>query len=208
MRMDDRHASRCASHAQRGVVLIIALVTSIALAGAALALVRASSAAATVGGNVHARRAAALAASAAVERAVVDLLRDHRIDPRADDLPHNYFASRQSGENARGIPRVLQAIADYPAEAGVIDVDGGYRVRHVIERWCVLPGDATRDNCALSPPGIDAAEGMRPPGKPPRAPSYRLSVRVDGASGGALHAQAILSASHANPRVSLRVLDE
>ncbi|HET7135375.1 MAG TPA: hypothetical protein VFJ25_05605, partial [Casimicrobiaceae bacterium] len=75
--MDEGRASRCTSRAQRGVVLVIALVTSIALAGAALALVRASSTTATVGGNVHARRAAALAASAAVERAVVDLLRDH-----------------------------------------------------------------------------------------------------------------------------------
>lgn len=207
--MDEgRACGRCASHPQRGVVLVIALLTSIALAGAALALVRASSTTATVGGNVHARRAAALAASAGVERAVVDLLRDHRIDPRVDDLAHNYFASRQPGDDARGVPRALQATSDYPAEAGTIDVDGGYRVRHVIERWCALPGDATRDNCVLSPPSVDATQGMPPPGEPPRVPSYRVSVRVDGPSGGALHAQAILSVSHANPRVSLRVLDE
>ena len=206
--MDDRRASPCARRAQRGVVLVIALVTSIALAGAALALVRASSTASIVGGNVHARRAAALAASAAVERAVVDLLRDHRIDPRADDLAHNYFASRQPGDDARGVPRVLQSPADYPHEAGVIDGDGGYRVRHVIERWCISPGDATRDNCALSPPGVDAAQGTPPPGEPPRVPSYRVSVRVDGPSGGALHAQAILSESHSNPRLSMRILDE
>ena len=206
--MNEGRPRRCAWRAQRGVVLVIALVTSIALAGAALALVRASSTAAAVGGNVHARRAAALAASAAVERAVVDLLRDRRIDPRADDLAHNYFASRQTGDDARGVPRVLQSPTDYPVEAAVIDVDGGYRVRHVIERWCVLPGDATRDNCALSPPGVEAAQGIPTPGEPPRVPSYRVSVRVDGPSGGALHAQAILSESHANPRVSMRVLDE
>ena len=206
--MDEGRASRCTSRAQRGVVLVIALVTSIALAGAALALVRASSTTATVGGNVHARRAAALAASAAVERAVVDLLRDHRIDPRGDDLAHNYLASRQAGDDARGVPRALQATSDYPAEAPTIDFDGGPRVRHVIERWCALPGEATRDNCALSPASIETTQGMPPPGEPPRVASYRVSVRVDGPSGGALYAQAILSASHANPRVSLRVLDE
>lgn len=194
--------------AQRGVVLVIALVTSVALAAAALALVRASTVAASVGSNVHARRQAALAASAAIERAVVDLLRDARIDPRADDLAHNYFATLQPGEDARGVPRALQSVADYPPDAGVIDVEGGYRVRHVIERSCVAAGDAARETCALSPPSIEAAQGMPGSGEPPRQPSFRVSVRVDGPSGAALHAVALLSASHPNPRVSMRILDE
>ena len=173
--------------AQRGVVLVIALVTSVALAAAALALVRASTVAASVGSNVHARRQAALAASAAIERAVVDLLRDARIDPRADDPAHNYFATLQPGEDARGVRRV---------------------VRHVIERSCVAAGDAARETCALSPPSIEAAQGMPGSGEPPRQPSFRVSVRVDGPSGAALHAVALLSASHPNPRVSMRILDE
>jgi hypothetical protein len=192
----------------RGVVLVVALVTSVALAVAALALVRAAATAASVGGNVPTRRPAAFAAFAALERSVVDLVLDHRIDPLADDLRRNYFASRQPGEDTRGVPRALQSSADYPAGAIVIDADFGYRVRYVIERACAAPGDATPENCALSPPSVEAAQGAPPPGEPPRVPSYRLSVRVDGPSGGALHAQAILSEARANPRVSIRVLDE
>jgi hypothetical protein len=206
--MGERRKAPRRLRAERGVVLVIALVTSVALAGAALALVRASVTAASVGSNVHARRTAAFAASAAIERAVVDLVRDHRIVPRSNDPGHNYFASTQPGEDVRGVPRALQAIADYPGEAGILDVDAGYRVRYVIERSCALPGDATRENCSLSPPSVEAAQGAPPPGEPPRLPSYRVSMRVDGPAGGALHAQAILSEAHANPRVSFRILDE
>lgn len=188
-------------------MLIVALVTSLALACAAMALIRASSAALAAGGNVHARRQAALAAPAAIEHAVVALVRDRVIDPRNDDLAHNYYASRQAGDDSRGVPRALQSGRDYPESAPIIDV-AGYRVRHVIERLCLLAGDATSTNCALSPPSVDAARGSPPPGEPPREPSYRVSVRVDGPAAGVVYAQAILSPGHSNPRRSWRLLDE
>lgn len=192
----------------RGVVLLVALLTSLALASAAMALLRASSTVQSVGSAVHARRLAALAATAAVERAVVALLRDRLVDLRQDDIAHNYFASQRAGEDARGIPAMLQSIAAYPANAPIIEVGGGLRVRHVVERMCLAAGDAARENCTLSPPSLAAAQGAPPPGEPPRQPSYRVSTRVDGPAGGATFVQAILSPAHANPRLSWRIVDE
>ena len=50
--------------------------------------------------------------------------------------------------------------------------------------------------------------GMPPPGESPRMPYYRVTVRVDGASGATTFVQATLCAAKANPRCSWRVLDE
>jgi type IV pilus assembly protein PilX len=192
----------------RGVVLLVALLTSLALASAAMALLRASATVQSVASAVHARRQATFAASAAVEQAIVVLFRDRLVDLRQDDVPRNYFASQQAAEDARGVPRALQSIAAYPADAPILEVPGGLHVRHVVERMCAAAGDAAPGNCTLSPPSLAAARGTPPPGEPPRQPSYRVSARVDGPAGSATFVQAILSPAHVNPRLSWRILDE
>jgi Tfp pilus assembly protein PilX len=193
---------------ERGVVLLVALVTSIALAYASMALIRAASISSTVVANVHARSVAMLAASAALETDVAALFRDRVIDTRADDPAHNYYATEQPGADVRGVPAALQSLANYPADAALIEVADAFHVRHVVERLCLAAGDATPDNCTLSPPSVAAAQGAPPAGEPPREPSFRISVRVDAAAGAATFVQAIVSAAHANPRLSWRVLDE
>jgi hypothetical protein len=193
---------------ERGVVLLVALVTSVALAYASMALLRAASTSTAVVANVHARRAAMLAASAAIEADVAALFVDGVVDGRADDPAHNYYASIQAGADGRGVPAVLQSLRDYPAEASVIDVGDAVRVRHVVERICTAAGDATPVNCTLSPPSVAAAQGAPPPGEPPRQPSFRITARVDAAAGAATFVQAIVSAAHPNPRLSWRALDE
>ena len=193
---------------QRGIVLLIALVAVVALAFAGMSLVRAVGAAIAINDNVNLRRQAAFAASAALEHDVVALLEDRSIDTTNDDAAHNYFASRQPGEDRRGVPRALLVGADYPAGASILDVGDGLVVRHVIERLCVLPGAPAIDRCTLSPPSVEAASGTPPPGEPPREPAYRLTMRVEGPAGAATFVQAIVSAAHANPRVSWQVLDE
>ncbi|MGE5168841.1 MAG: hypothetical protein ACM3JC_00575, partial [Rudaea sp.] len=140
--------------AQRGVVLLVATVASVALALVALSLVRAVSTGVAIRGNIDARQQAAFAASAALERDVAALFESGLVDPVEDDASHNYFAARQPGEDGRGVPAVLQSLASYPPEFGVVDAGDGYVARHVIERLCLLPGEATLANCTLSPPGI------------------------------------------------------
>jgi hypothetical protein len=194
--------------AQRGLVLLVAIVAAVALALVAVSLVRAVSTGVAIRGNVDARQQAAFAASAALEQDVAALFESGLIDPAGDDASHNYFAARQSGEDGRGVPAVLQSLADYPAEFGVVDAGDGYLARHVIERLCLLPGETSAANCTLSPPSIAAASGVAPPGEPPRVPAYRLTVRVDGPAASGTFVQAMLSAAHPNVRLAWRVLDE
>ncbi|MBU6485666.1 MAG: hypothetical protein KGR23_12830, partial [Betaproteobacteria bacterium] len=130
----------------RGMVLFVALITTIAMAFAAVSLIRGSFITAAIGGNLVARQNIALAAFAAIERDVDALYRSVTIaSTDADDLANNYYASRAPGEDARGVPRALQQIVDYPAAAGVLEAEGALTIRHVVERLCIAPGPATPD---------------------------------------------------------------
>jgi len=193
---------------ERGVVLLVAAVVTLALATVGMGMLRAVTTGAAAGVNVASQQSATLAASMALERAVATLFEAGAVDSAVDDVARNYFAARIGGDDARGVPRTLQTLADYPEAAAVIDATNGYRVRHVIERSCLAPGIASISTCTLSPPSVEAALGMPPAGEPPRMPYYRVTVRVDGASGAATFVQATLCAAKANPRCSWRVLDE
>jgi type IV pilus assembly protein PilX len=192
----------------RGIILLVVLVAVVALAFAGMALVRAVATGVAISDNVNARQQAMFAASAALEHDVVTLFEDAAIDTTNDDPAHNYYASRQAGEDRRGVPGALLSAAAYPLAGSIIDAGGRFAVRHVIERLCLLPGDATLDNCTLSPPSIEAASGAPPAGESPRRPTYRVTMRVDGPNGVATFVQAMLSTAHANPRLSWQVLDE
>ena len=196
------------SRRERGVVLLVASVVTLALATVGMGMLRAVTTGAAAGANVASQQSATLAASMALERAVATLFAAGAVDSTADDVARNDFAARTGGDDARGVPRALQTLADYPEAAAVIDAGNGYRVRHVIERSCVATGIASIATCTLSPPSIEAALGTPPAGEPPRMPYYRVPVRVDGASGAATFVQATLCAAKANPRCSWRVLDE
>jgi Tfp pilus assembly protein PilX len=193
---------------QDGVVLLIAILAVAALAFAGMALVRAVATSITIGDNVNARRQATYAATAALEHDIVALFEDRVVDATSDDPSHNYFASRQTGEDRRGVPRALLSAAGYPPGASIVDAGDGFTVRHVIERLCTLPGAAIGANCTLSPPSIEAASGSPPASEPPRQPAYRITMRVEGPRGAATYVQAMVSAAQPNPRLSWRVLDE
>ncbi|HMA30534.1 MAG TPA: hypothetical protein VKT00_01835 [Casimicrobiaceae bacterium] len=193
----------------RGAVLFVTMITTIAMAFATMSLVRGAFTAMAVGGNVTARQTATLAAFTAIERDIAALYGSPAIaDLGADDLANNYYATRQAGEDARGVPGVLQHIADYPADAGSLEATGALTIRHVIERLCVAPGPATVETCTLSPPSVAAAQGSPDPAEPPRTPYYRVTVRVDGPGGIAAFAQAMLGTQPPGHRLSWRVLDE
>ena len=193
---------------QRGVVLLVAAVVTLALAAVGMGMLRAVTTGGAASVNLASQQAATLAASMALERAVATLFEAGAVDPAVDDVARNYFAAHTGGDDARGVPHALQSLADYPEAAQVIDAGNGYRVRHLIERSCVAPGVAAIAICTLSPPSVDAALGMPPPGEPPRMPYYRVTIRVDGAAGATTFVQATLCAANANPRCTWRVLDE
>jgi Tfp pilus assembly protein PilX len=193
---------------ERGVVLFFSMIAIIALALAGIALDRAVAVDATVGANMAARMHATLLASEAIERAVATLFEAGTITDRSiDDIAHNYFAARQSGEDARGVPSGLRVVGGYPDDAVVINAADRHRLRYLIERLCLAAGPATMDNCTLSPTSAPSAGGPGVP-EPPRTPSYRVTVRVDGPAGAAVFVQAMLSEAASHRRLSWRVLDE
>ena len=187
---------------QRGIVLIIALIVMVALSFAGVALVRAVEATTAVVGNLAFRQAAISPANLAVETATAALFADAApggvalIVDKTNNLPaQNYYASRQPGEDVRGIPVQLQKKANYTLPR-ILYADAAqyFEVRYVIERSCIAAGPATPGNCDMMPPkqGTGTTVGDTAPPALPQIPFYRLTVRVDGPQNTTAFLQAML----------------
>ena len=158
--------------AKRGIVLVITLVVLAMMSLAATALMRAVDTATAVAGNLAFREASIPPANAAIEAAIAALSDATVIADRERDLPaQNYYASRQPGEDSRGVPWLLQQPDRYPAEARAPDAGDGNTLHYVIERICLRPGSATAANCALVQPPPAASRRAPDPKRrlPPRA---------------------------------------
>ena len=182
--------------------MFIALIVMVALSLAAIALVRSVDTTNAIVGNLSFRMASILPGNLGVEKAAAALFSDSDIghvvriaDHNVDFAGENYFASRQAGEDARGIPLALQKKANYPfAVLSANDSSAGAtEIRYVIERMCTLPGVPTVATCELLPPkfnpgGTEGEEKFGFDG----APFYRVTIRVDGPQNTASFLQATL----------------
>ena len=147
-------------------------------------------------------------ADAAIEEAVAALFERNLVADRERDLSaQSYFASRQPGEDVRGVPWILQQAGNYPADARVLDAGGGHTLRYAIERICLRPGPATAANCALAWPAAPTVTGGAAPAPPP-VPVFRVTVRVDGPQNTVSHVQAMLRDMPPRYRMSWRILNE
>jgi len=194
----------------RGFALLVALIMLTAMGLAAAALTRAIDAATAVTGSLALRDGAVAAANAAIEDAIAALFEARTIaDPDRDLVAQSYYAARQPGEDARGVPAALLGTDGYPANARVLDAGNGNTLRYVIERMCLHAGAADAANCALlplAPPPESApadAEVVVPP-----VPFFRITARVDGPQGTAVHVQAMVRASMPPRRLSWRLVGE
>jgi type IV pilus assembly protein PilX len=190
----------------RGVVLFIALIVMVALSLAAIALIRSVDTTNAVVGNLSFRMASILPGNLAVEQAAAALFPDAdiatvaHIPDKTLDLPaENYFASRQVAppEDSRGVPYQLQRKSNFTLGRTLVDssmTGQPTEIRYVIERMCVAPGAATLENCDMlqpkTPPGGTGNELEKP--QAPRAPFYRVTIRVDGPQNTASFLQAML----------------
>jgi type IV pilus assembly protein PilX len=191
---------------QRGIVLIVTLVALAMMSLAGAALMRAVDTATAVAGNLAFRQASIPAANAAIETAIAALSDANAIADRERDLPaQNYYAWRQPGEDARGVPWLLQQLDRYPAESRAPDGGDGNTLRYVIERICLRPGSATAANCALARPAATAGAG--PEASPRGTPMVRITVRVDGPQQTMSLVQAIVRDSSPPRRLSWRLIE-
>jgi Tfp pilus assembly protein PilX len=174
--------------------MFVALIVMVAMALAALALIRAVDTTTAVVGNLGFRQASILPANAAVEVAVSALFETKSIALEANDVGQNYFASKLAGDDARGVPALLGNACASGTVAKVLPADAaGNTVCYVIERMCNNPGVATGTNCDMLPPKLAAGTTVGDPSVPmPQVPFYRLTVRVDGPRHTASYVQVML----------------
>jgi len=193
---------------QPGMALVLALIVLAMMSLAAAALMRAVDTVTSVTGNLAFRAASIPPAGAAIEAAVAALSDESIIADRERDLPaENYYASRQPGEDTRGVPWLLQLPGRYPDEARTLDGGEGNTARYVVERVCLHPGPASAANCPLDAPPPASGGGAEPAASPP-APFFRVTVRVDGPQNTVSLVQAMLRGSLPPRRMSWRLLTE
>jgi hypothetical protein len=196
--------------AGRGIALVVALVVLAAMALAASALMRSVDTAQAIAGNLAHRDAAAAPVNAGVEQAWAALYENGSIAERAVSAPAvGYHASRLPGEDPRGVPALLLGDDLDPAGIARVDLGEGLVVRYVIERMCRADGPATPANCALVRSRSSAAPPSSDPEAPePMVPVIRVSIRVDGARGTLVLAQAMIRDSAPPRRIAWRILAE
>ena len=204
-----RHARRPSR--ERGVVLFIALIATVILSLAGVALLRATDSGTSISGNLASKQSTMGPINYAIEQAVAALFEGGSgsiVDKFNHDLAHNYYANIQPGETANGVPAALQGTTPsaYPVTFQKYDdpsTPSIYSVRWVIERMCQgsapFPGPFFGDPLAVSgtppeaiglracdmlPPKVSSAgtHGEERPDVPP-VPLYRVSIRVDGPAG-------------------------
>lgn len=196
------------AHARRGIALLVVLISMLILTLAGVSLLRKALATASASGSIAARHNLAFAGLAAVEAATILITRGvAAADPAVDAPASNYYASRQSGEDARGFPAALQSLAAYPAGARALAA-GDLTIRYVVERLCASPGSAAPERCTLSPPSIAAIVGPPDPDEPEPAPYYRVSARIDAPDGSAGYVQAMLGPGTGARRLAWWIIDE
>ena len=195
---------------RRGLALIIALIVLAAMSLAAVALVRAVDTTTAVTGNLAFRAASIAAVDMAIEAAFAALFENDLIPDRDHDLrAQNYYASRQPGEDARGVPAVLQGLRDALPPDRVLDAGNGNTLRYLIERMCLRPGPATPANCALAQSAVPTMTATPEAGTAaPTIPLYRVSVRADGPQNTLVHALAVFRGSSPPRRMAWRIVGE
>jgi Tfp pilus assembly protein PilX len=178
-----------ARHAQRGVVMIMALIVLVAITVAAIALTRSVDTATLIAGNLAFKKSATRAADKGIEQAVA-VLKQKAIDGTLDsnDPASGYFATFRSLDDSPPYGTTWQSFwsTHYSAASYAMDADQfGNQVSFVINRECANaapPGAGGQ--CVASPAVTVVAGNSQEAGEIQLASSsqiyYRITVRVSG----------------------------
>jgi type IV pilus assembly protein PilX len=181
---------RAARHSQRGVVMVVTLISLVLLLIGVAAMLRSVDSGALIVGNLAFRRDLTNQADLAIVAAKASLASGGPLSTetaRQQDLvAANYSASRlpAAAGSTNGIPAILVSSNAYVAKYGAAIVPTtvpGLTLFYVIDRQCYAAGGYDSATCEYSPdPVVQGGPSQtKQPGANTR-PVYRISVRVTG----------------------------
>ena len=180
--------------AQRGVVILFALIVLVGMTLAALAMVRSVDTSNLVAGNIAIKQGAIQEADKIMNVAFACLDSGGALLTQVlenDNTTCNYFASLQT-DTAKpyGVPDVLETAP------GVTDPVTQNTSAYVIERMCSATGVWSATTCTESPFGKASStrDTHQGGGLPPTQALYRISVKVSGPRNTAAYSQMIMNA--------------
>ena len=173
--------------AQRGAVLLFAMIALVVLLIGTIALMRSMNTSLFTAGNFGFKRDLTNQGERAIAT-VLDLVQTGALGTQTSRensaKARNYSASILP-TNGDGIPLALLSDAEF-ANVGVAGndispADMGVTVRYVIDRLCVAGGPALPDSCTVaSPPPQGGSNDPKDDTELPVQFVYRVSIRVDG----------------------------
>lgn len=189
--------------AQRGVVMIIALIVLVAMTLGGIALVRSVYTANLIAGNLAFRESAISSGDAGVEAAAAWLLNPVACPDLGADCPAAGYSA------VRGEPADGQSWDDYwivlaaagkttsltSSQGSAADVAGN-SVSYVIQRLCNSLGSAQNAGCMAAPAGTSTGGDSRQNIDPLKTPSrifYRVTSRISGPRNTVTYTQAVLA---------------
>jgi Tfp pilus assembly protein PilX len=183
------HAARIGRAAQRGVVLLVALVVLVAISVAGIAMIRSVDSATLVAGNLAFQQAATHSADKGIEAAIT-MLRGKLLDGtlKDNDTSNGYIATLNATDNPAEGQGWQQFWQDSLAEGGAVEIGTepdifGNRIFYIVHRLCANTGPPG-GHCVASP-AITKATGNDEEGGSVKLAGaaqvyYRITVRVSG----------------------------
>ena len=180
--------------AQRGVVLIVALVVLVVMALSTAALLYGTSAGTWTIGNLTFRQSAVSSGDQGVEQAIAWLQGESASTLESDVSGQGYHASTSD------MTGKLQPSALWSSLAGnkvALSADAaGNAVSYAIERMCSSTGEATSGTCMANPSDSECGNSHNVNGNSPGCSSqvyYRITVRTEGPRNTVSYTQAMVA---------------
>ncbi|WAC74263.1 hypothetical protein OU995_05945 [Roseateles sp. SL47] len=177
---------------ERGVIMVIALITLAIMMIGAVAALRSMSASLSMAGNIGFKRDMANQAERAI-RAAMTALNSSSADLTASQTSLNYSAAMLS-TSVESIPTVLlgsspSTVGGYGVAGNVIDLTSAssssttvplnMKLYYVVDRLCQSAGAMSSDTCLTSSSLTQGGKKVGGLTEEPK-PVYRVTVRVDG----------------------------
>jgi len=178
-------SNRPARRAQRGVVMIIALIALVLLLVGAAAMLRSVDTSSVLVGNLTFRRDLTNRAERGLVTARLALVSGALSTEavRVANLGSANYSASKLANGVNGVPLALTSDSTFTSTGmtGADVTEDGVTVRYVVDRQCLAAGAFSASTCESLENGADTggSSWLRKP-KGALRPVYRISVRVNG----------------------------